>query len=119
MKTVGALVAGLLLLLSQAIGTRPAVASPSADRACTHCGCGGTGCCVTPVQPAPLPSPAAPPPASSTPLVLPHDLLPGAAVLYLLPPAWALLESSGPGHRTPLLLTADVPLFARHCAFLI
>jgi hypothetical protein len=89
----------------------PAVAPPKAICAC--CDCGSTDCCVTQsASPRSAPAPIAPVRAGL------DGQLSGLSPSSL---AWVLPQADGRPFPPPTvsLITAAVPLFARHCALLI
>lgn len=109
MKRVAAIVLSLMFLGLQVMSPTPSsLAAVSAGR---DCGCARGACCAA-AAPASQPPPAAPAPADSQ---HPLALLAPNRVAWQLPVtvrSVALLDSS-------VAVTANVPLFTRHCSFLI
>lgn len=117
MKALQAILACLVLVLSQAGFSAPSLelpASPATPQVCRHCDCGGTGCCVQESAPLPTQVPAAPLPAGR-----------GLQELSLLPVPPA---SPAPGFEVAAIPTVHalsvpppsrVTFQARFCTFLI
>jgi hypothetical protein len=90
----------------------PVVTPPKAICAC--CDCGSTDCCVTQSSsPCSVPAPIAPVRAGIENQI---SILSAGSLVWVLPQA----DASPFSHPTASsLITAAVPLFARHCALLI
>jgi hypothetical protein len=111
-RMVVTLLIGLLLLAGPSL---PAVLSAiDAATPCSHCSCGGRGCCVDQSVPQPAPAPAAP---SASAGFDRSDFLPLFSVLTVLPGMGDSAEAFHAPAVSPRNL--PIPLFRRDCALLL
>jgi hypothetical protein len=101
----------LALVLSHWVG----FASPARQlcEAATACGCGDSGCCMAAADTTPAPVIPAPAPESARGQLL--AALPFTTQFMPLRPSAPVKDDIFPAMPAP----ADVPLFVRHCSYLI
>jgi len=111
MKRIAAIILSLIFLGLQVMLSTPSSFSVTQTGKC--CGCKKHNCCVTRNPPDAHPLPAAP-----APTVLQYDvsLLPLTAIAWRLPGAATSFIAAV---DSPSFLATNVPLFTRHCSFLI
>jgi len=110
-KPLVAILFSLALVLSHLAG----FASPARQlcEAATACGCGDSGCCMAAADPTPAPVVPAPAPESPRGQLLAAPPL--AARLVTPRPVAQASVAPFPALPAP----ADVPLFVRHCSYLL
>lgn len=115
MKRFWTLLTVLVLALGQGFAMRASGASVRESVVCTHCDCGGRGCCTSAPSPASSPDPATPPPPSGQN----GQELAGVLCRALATPALPAPDSPPFAQPAAPLPPPSVPLHARNCCFLI